>query len=191
MPQLQPLESHQQEDVVQVLARAFVTNPLHEAAFGPGQLARNAAFFRVGLTGMKGPKLVALDAGRILGVCHWVASPGCRYSAVEKARMVHGLVRGMGLGAAARVVSWVSAWARCDPEVPHLHLGPIGVDPAAQRRRIGQLLMERFCAELDRTGALGYLETDRPANVEFYARFGFRVSGTQTVLGVENFFMRR
>lgn len=58
----------------QMLARAFVSNPLHVAAFGPNQIAKNAAFFRIALSVMKGSKLVALDGSEILGLIHWVQS---------------------------------------------------------------------------------------------------------------------
>ncbi len=188
---LQTLQPQQRDEAVRVLARAFVTNPLHEAAFGASQLARNEAFFRVGLSAMKGPMLAAVESGRILGMVHWVALPGCRYSGAQKLRMMPAMLRGMGVRSAARVVSWVSAWARCDPHTPHVHLGPIGVDPAAQGRHVGHLLMERYCAELAATGVPGYPETDRPGNVGFYERFGFRVTSTRPVLGVQNYFMRR
>jgi ribosomal protein S18 acetylase RimI-like enzyme len=188
---LQPLHPQQRDEAVRVLARAFVTNPLHVAAFGASQLARNEAFFRVGLAAMKGPMLAAVEAGRLLGVVHWVASPGCRYSGAEKLRMMPAMLHGMGVRPAVRVVSWVSAWARCDPDTPHVHLGPIGVDPAARGRHVGHLLMERYCAELAAARLPGYLETDRPENVGFYERFGFRVTSTRPVLGVQNFFMCR
>jgi hypothetical protein len=56
------------------LARAFVTNPLHVAAFGADRLTRNEAFFRTGLAAMKGPKLVAVEGSQILGLIHWVPS---------------------------------------------------------------------------------------------------------------------
>jgi ribosomal protein S18 acetylase RimI-like enzyme len=36
-----------------------------------------------------------------------------------------------------------------------------------------------------------YLETDKEINVRFYERFGFRVIGEESVLGVNNYFMRR
>ena len=51
--------------------------------------------------------------------------------------------------------------------------------------------MEKHCVELDRTALAGYLETDRAENVAFYSRFGFVVTETVPVLGVENYFMRR
>ena len=178
-------------DAARTLARAFVTNPLHVAAFGPDQLARNEAFFRIGLSVMKGPKLVARAGERILGVIHWVQSPTCQFWGLEKLRMMPSMIRGFGLPAATRVGSWLSAWAREDPRTAHLHLGPIGVDPEAQGRGIGKRLMMAYCEELDRRGVPGYLETDRPENVAFYRRFGFETTAQIQVLNVPNYLMTR
>jgi predicted N-acetyltransferase YhbS len=72
-----------------------------------------------------------------------------------------------------------------------VHLGPIGVEPDAQGRGIGRLLMERYCTELDASGKAGYLETDRPENVVFYQRFEFETWREISVLGVPNFLMER
>jgi len=185
------LPTEQTESAIGVLARAFVTNPLHVAAFGPSRLESNEVFFRVGLATMKGEKLVAMDGSRILGVAHWVRSPACQLSAFEKLRMMPRMVRGLGLASALKVISWVSTWSKHDPREPHVHLGPIAVEPEAQGRYVGSRLMEKHCAELDRTGLAGYLETDRSENVAFYSRFGFAVTETVSVLGIENHFMRR
>lgn len=64
---LEPFNAGMTAEAARMLARAFVTNPLHVAAFGAGELAKNEAFFRVGLSVMKGPTLVALDGSGILG----------------------------------------------------------------------------------------------------------------------------
>jgi ribosomal protein S18 acetylase RimI-like enzyme len=185
------LPQEETANAVSVLARAFVTNPLHVAAFGPSRLDRNEVFFRIGLAAMKGRKLAAMDGERIVGVAHWVHSPECRFSTVEKLRTLPDMLRGFRLRTALRVLAWVSTWAKHDPAEPHCHLGPIGVAPAAQGRRIGSMLMEKYCGELDSTSVAGFLETDRPENVAFYERFGFRVTETEPVLGVETYFMRR
>lgn len=60
-----------------VLAHAFVTNPLNAAAFGPSQLARNEAFFRVGLAAMKGTKLVATDGSQMRSWCLALPTNSC------------------------------------------------------------------------------------------------------------------
>ena len=174
-----------------VLAQAFVTNPLNIAAFGPSQLAKNEAFFRVGLAAMKGTKLVATDGPKILGLIHWVPFPDCQFPWFEKLRMVPATVKGFGLGSALRVGSWLSTWSKHDPSTAHSHLGPIGVLPAVQGQHIGLRLMEEYCKELDRTREAGYLETDRPENVNFYRRFGFEVTDDVIVLGVPNYLMWR
>src|SRR5262249_16722025 len=170
-----------------VLAAAFVTNPVNVAAFGPSSPARNERFFQVALAAMKGPRLVATDGARILGLIHWVASQGCQLSGLEKLGMAPALAKAVGLRSAIRVAYWQSLWARHDPAEPHLHLGPLGVSPDAQGRGVGHRLMDAYCAELDRTGQAGYLETDRPENARFYSRFSFAITAEIVVLGVPNF----
>lgn len=186
-----PLRSDREEEAVFLLARAFVSNPLHIAVFGRDRIDANEAFFRLGLAVMKGPKAAAFDDGRMLGVIHWVDSARCQVAAMEKLTMLPGMIGGLGLRPALRVGAWLSVWARHDPAAPHVHLGPIGVSPDAQRRGIGRLLMVHYCEHLDRARAAGYLETDRPGNVEFYDKFGFAVTGTATIHGVVNYFMQR
>ena len=180
-----------QLDAARLLAAAFVTNPLHAAAFGAGALAKNEAFFRIALASMNGPKYVALIDSRVVGVIHWTDSPGCQFSSIEKLRMTPSMIRGFGLLPALRVGTWLSRWSKHDPSQSHSHLGPIGVAPEAQGRRIGQQLMEHYCSQLDQFHKTSYLETDRPENVEFYRRFGFETIREVPVLGVPNFFMSR
>lgn len=188
---IEPFSADMTTEVVRLLARAFVANPLHVATFGPDRRDRNEAFFRVVLRPTTATRLVATDGPRILGFINWVASPKCQPSGLEKARSSPGLLAGVGISASMRLVSWVSTWARCEPAEPHLHLGPIGVDPDAQGQHLGQRLMERYCETLDRTGIAGYLETDRPENVRFYRHFGFDTTREIRVSGIPNYLMRR
>jgi ribosomal protein S18 acetylase RimI-like enzyme len=179
------------DDTADMLARAFVTNPLNIAVFGVDQLSVNKAFFRGGLRVMRGRKLVALDGARIIGFIHWVTSPRCQFSTLEKLAMLPGMIQEFGLSRSLRISAWLGTWSKHDPKDAHCHLGPIGIDPAAQGRGIGQRLMTLYCQDLDQTAIPGYLETDRPENVAFYRRFGFEVTAEIPILGVPNFLMRR
>jgi ribosomal protein S18 acetylase RimI-like enzyme len=185
------LSEKRTDEAIGVLARAFVTNPLHVAVFGAGSVAANEAFFRIGLRAMRGEKLVAADDRRIVGVVHWVDSPTCQFSRWQKLRHMPGMIRELGVWSALKVAAWLSAWAKHDPGESHVHFGPIAVDPYAQGRGVGRLLMEQFCAHLDSRGAVGYLETDRAENVAFYEKFAFVVTGTVVIYDVRNYFMRR
>lgn len=129
---IEPFAPNMLAETSRMLARAFVDNPLHVAAFGAGRLAENEAFFRAGLTAMKGSKHVVREADRTTGFAHWVQSPGCQFSPSEKVRMLPAMVAGLGVAETWRVTWWLSEWSRHDPAEPHLHFGPIGVDPCAQ-----------------------------------------------------------
>ena len=185
------LAPEQTEAAVALLARAFVDDPLHEVTFGRGQLAKNEGFFRVALASMTGTKVVAVENGITLGVAHWVLSPRCQYPLLEQAMILPRMIRAVGVRPALKVVVWLSGWSRHDPSERHAHLGPVAVEPDAQGHGVGTRLMEHYCRELDRRGMAGFLETDKARNVRFYERFGFTVTATASILGVENWFMRR
>ena len=46
---IEPFRAGMLDETVTVLARAFVSNPVHVAAFGAARLDRNEAFFRIAL----------------------------------------------------------------------------------------------------------------------------------------------
>jgi GNAT superfamily N-acetyltransferase len=178
-------------EVVRLLARAFVANPLHVATFGLDRYDRNERFFRIVLRPTTATRLVATDGSRILGFINWIASPDCQPSGFEKVRSSPAMLAAVGISASLRLASWLSTWSQCEPAEPHFHLGPIGVDPEAQGQHIGRRLMTSYCETLDRTGMAGYLETDRAENVRFYRHFGFGTTREVGVSGIPNFLMQR
>jgi ribosomal protein S18 acetylase RimI-like enzyme len=177
---------------VDVLSRAFATNPLHVAAFGKDSvLEKNRAFFQAALSTFRGRRLVAVDGSRIVGFIHWVESPGCRFSWKQRARLVPVMLRKFGPGATVRLSAWLSSWAKNDSSDAHWHIGPIGVDPDVQGKGIGRRMMDACCTSLDDNSANGVLETDKPENVRFYRKFGFEVVKEVNAIGVKTFFMAR
>ncbi len=63
------------------------------------------------------------------------------------------------------------------PREPHWYLPLIGTDPAFQGKGYGADLMAHAIWRCDERGELAYLESSNPANVPFYERFGFKVTG--------------
>jgi hypothetical protein len=90
-----------------------------------------------------------------------------------------------------KAMSWVSAWRKRDPSEPHVHLGPIGVEPALRGQGIGSQMLAVYCGQFDLAGCAGYLETDNPENVRLYERFGFQVRDEAVRLGVPNWVIWR
>jgi hypothetical protein len=51
--------------------------------------------------------------------------------------------------------------------------------------------MREYTRQLDETGQLSYLETDKRENVTFYERRGYAFVAQAEVIGVSNWFMAR
>jgi GNAT superfamily N-acetyltransferase len=179
------------DSAVAVLAEAFVSNPLHVSAFGPQRIEQNRSFFRIGLRHMfLGQSFVALVDGDIRGYVHFNSSPYCLPPPEEIPTAAATVLKPIG-EAIPQVIKWFTRWCHLDPEAPHVHLGPIGVAPAAQKQGIGSALMNRYIDHLEYQRMAGYLETDRRENVEFYKKFGFLVQREEQLIGVPTWYMWR
>jgi GNAT superfamily N-acetyltransferase len=62
------------------------------------------------------------------------------------------------------------------PHEPHWYLALLATDPTVQGRGVGSALLAPILEGCDQTGTLAYTETQKEANVSWYARAGFVVS---------------
>lgn len=168
------------------LAAAFAEDPITGFLLQPGPRHRErlTPFFsllaraRIAL-GM--PVLVARETLRIHGVAMGnTATPPPWPSDLEEEWSRLELV---APGFNDRAALYDGIAQRSKPPVPHWYLGAIGIDPAMQGLGIGARLLESFCdlAASDRLSEGVYLETANPANVRFYERAGFAVTGQGTL----------
>jgi GNAT superfamily N-acetyltransferase len=179
------------ECVIAVLAQAFVTNPLHIAAFGPDRIDQNRLFFRIGLRHMfMGQAFVALENDQVCGYVHCNTSPYCLPAPEQIPLAASTVLKPLG-EAIPIVIKWFTRWCHLDPDEPHIHLGPIGVAPEMQGKGVGSALMQRYVKYLEQQQATGYLETDRPENVEFYKKFGFVIRHQEEIIGTTTWTMWR
>lgn len=181
-------------EAVAVLARGMRDNPVHVAAFGPDSEHRRqvlerlfAALFET----MDAQQPIGLREGARLVAVTGVAPPGRCQPTPRQALDMAPAILAAGPRAAARTARWVRAWAAHDPADTHVHLGPLAVDADLQGQGIGSRLLAEHCRRLDRSGEVGYLETDKRENVSFYARQGFETVGEAVVLATPCWFMRR
>jgi ribosomal protein S18 acetylase RimI-like enzyme len=126
----------------------------------------------------------------VRGYVHFNPSPYCLPLPEQIPTVAATLFKPLG-DAIPRVVQWFARWCRLDPEEPHSHLGPIGVAPEFQGTHIGTALMQRYIEHLEKEKVAGYLETDRPENVEFYKKFGFVVQHQEELIGAPTWYMWR
>ncbi|MHB8233294.1 MAG: GNAT family N-acetyltransferase [Solirubrobacteraceae bacterium] len=194
MLEIRDLRAEETPSAVELLARGMRDNPLHVAAFGEDPVRRRSsltrmfgAMFRV--FGGQRP-ICALDDGTLVAVTGVAPAGTCQPTALQRLRIMPTLFA-MGPRRALRVAKWLDVWGRHDLERSHSHLGPLAVDAHLQGQGIGSQLIARYTAALDADGEVGYLETDKQANVAFYERHGYVVTGETDVIGVPNWFMVR
>ena len=181
-------------EAVGVIARGMRDNPLHVAAYGDDPRRRLRCHHHLMLalldTATTLEPICALRDGVILGVAG-IAPPGTCQPTRRQRLSVLPRVAALGPTNARSVLSWTGTWSSRDLPQPHVHLGPVAVDSRLQGQGIGSTLLHEHIRRLDHAGQIGYLETDKPTNVDFYQRFGYRVTATAAVIGVPNWFMTR
>jgi ribosomal protein S18 acetylase RimI-like enzyme len=179
---------------IAVVARAMSTSPMPRAVIGGDTERRHrhlSRFFtRLYEVARHQRPLVARLDGRVIASTNDLVGGACRFGARERLRALPDLLVTPPT-ITARSLRWLAEWERRDPDVPHSHYGPFGVEPELQGRGVGSLVMAEYTRRLDAAGEDAYLETDKPENVALYGRFGFEVVEEAKVLGVSNWFMWR
>lgn len=74
-----------------------------------------------------------------------------------------------------RVTASIVMLERRHPRVPHMYLSVLGCEPEAQGRGFGSAAIAPGLEFADAEGLPAYLESSKERNLDFYARFGFRV----------------
>jgi len=175
-------------ECIAVASRAFWPDPLlgyfardrlREYELGP-------TFFGAALRDrLAYSELSVVDHGdRIGALAQWVP-PGelprsGRDQAVSLLRFLPVLARSRHRAKAGRLLSEVERRRPAE----HWYLALLGTDPAAQGRGAASALLAPVLARCDDDGVPAYLETQKASNVAWYARHGFRETGTVEVPGV-------
>lgn len=73
------------------------------------------------------------------------------------------------------VLPAIAAIERAHPQGEHLYLSILGTEPSAQGQGIGTATIAKGLQLADEEGLPAYLESSKERNIDFYARFGFKV----------------
>lgn len=176
-----------------LLAESMCTNPNHISIFGDPSSARmekQRKMFEMVLSDPKNTSFVAKVNDEILGSMTYTTSDYCQLSKYEIFKSLPKYIKMFGRSLAP-VLKWRKNWANHDLASPHVHFGPLAVQKSYQGKGVGKLLLSEFCQYLDESIQVGYLETDKKANVSLYEYFGFKVIATDELFGARNWFLVR
>lgn len=180
---IEPLSNVQLHDAVAVTSRAFWPDPLfgffakdsvHEHRSMPryvGAIIRDS--FRHGEVD------AALIDGRLVGTASWLPFTGAPRSEWRELTIATQCLPAIVMGRNRRMaISLLRSMDKKHPSEPHVYLALLGVDPSAQGQGIGKFLLQPRLDHCDENGFPVYLETQKPENLPYYERFGFKVRDT-------------
>ena len=186
---VRPLADEEYGEAVALVSRAFWPDPLlgffsrgllHEYRFLP-------SFFGPDLADLRRYAEISVGEheGRLGGLAAWAPPGTLPRSARQQARQAvwasRALVRAKHRAKATKLLLEVE---RRHPREPHWYLALLGTDPSARGRGIASALLAPVLARCDEEGDFAYLETQKEANVAWYARAGFTVCGEIRLDGV-------
>ncbi len=161
----------------QVLADAFYDDPF-TAWMYPAPDRRRERFRRqaarlLALTRKRNRALRTADDG---ACALWLPPGEPALTRGEQLRIAPVVAPALGLRL-PRVAAMLDLMDRRHPHEPHWYLFVVGSDPARRGQGHGRAVIQPVLDDCDRDGVPAYLESSNPANVPYYARFGFEVTG--------------
>jgi GNAT superfamily N-acetyltransferase len=180
---VRPMRSDEHPEVLAVTSRAFWQDPLfdffardllHEYELLP-KLFR--LYFRDLRPAAAAELWVGEHDGRPRGIAGWLPPGGFpRPTRAEIERTVRAATvigRARNRRKAGRLLLEVD---RRHPHDPHWYLAILATDPSVQGRGVGSAVLAPVLARCDEQGLPAYTETQKEANVSWYARAGFEVA---------------
>lgn len=176
------LDPERGSEAIAAVSRAFWPDPLfgffardevHEHRVLPvflGSLLRDSL--------ANGEVWSTTDGARVTGAASWLPPAALPRSRLREARIYAACARALVTCRNRRTgIRLLDAVEKAHPTEPHWYLALLGVDPSRQRRGLGGRLLAPVLERCDRGFENAYLETQKPENLPFYERFGFRVVG--------------
>lgn len=187
-----PLGASQKAQAAEMLARAFIEDPIYTALF-PDEVERRQALQRL-FGGVLGYSLAygqVHTTPALEGAAGWLSPGNTTVTSWRMLRHGRGLVLSMmRLNSQARrdflaSLEYMEKIHKRQVPGPHWYLWVLGVEPRCQGQGIGGWLLEPVLVQADRDGLPCYLETETEGGVRFYQRRGFEVVSDGVVPDLE------
>ncbi len=166
--------------VVQILVGAFYDDPTWAWVFPDPQqrYKQQRRLWQLQVQGaVRYPGAVWLSADAT-ATALWIPPGGTELSAAQESELEQLLTELLGADA-DRLVAAFQVFTDARPTGDDFYyLTMLGTDPQHRGHGHGLRLLHDTLQTSDRAGACAYLEASNPANVDLYARFGFRPHST-------------
>ncbi len=108
----------------------------------------------------------------------WAPPGKWRMSVGLQLRLTPAMMRIVGLRRLPLIAKGMAQMDKAHPDDrPHWYLAVLGTDPDYQGKGLGSAVMQPVLDRCDADGVGAYLESSKEANIPFYRRHGFEVTG--------------
>jgi len=168
--------------VADALVKAFHDDPLILHLFqkeSPPRKKMKALFVSEPKRSLKLGALHTTAGSETMGGAIWMAPGKWKTGGLELLGQIP-LMFAMGM-ATPRTLGVLSKMEKVHPQEPHWYLAILGTATEHQGKGVGSALMTPVLEKCDAEGIPAYLESSKEANIPFYKRHGFEVTGEVTV----------
>jgi ribosomal protein S18 acetylase RimI-like enzyme len=192
-----PITIHSYRQAAEVLARAFVDDPVTVAVYRNFNPERRLRALRVDFTAEllecvhRGRPLQMEEDGRVVAAA--VVYPPRTYPlpVLIQWLLLAKSIWGNGFYDIVGWMRWLEEVDKYRPSEPHYYLEYLGVEPDQQGKAVGSALVRSLTRIVDDTRVGCYLENANPRNNRFYQRLGFQIINEKEIIGVPTWFMWR
>jgi len=108
----------------------------------------------------------------------WAPPGKWRMSVGVQLRLTPAMLRIVGVRRLPTILKGLAMMDKHHPDDrPHWYLAVLGTDPEHQGKGLGSAVMKPILDRCDAEGVGAYLESSKEANIPFYRRHGFEVTG--------------
>jgi GNAT superfamily N-acetyltransferase len=192
-----PTTKQSYQQAAQVLARAFVDDPVTIASFPKFSSERRVKALIVDFSAevllciKKGCPLEVREDGKVIASS--VIYPPGTYPlpAWDGWLLLLKSFLGNGFYDIRSWMKWLEEVDKIRPSEPHFYLEYLGVEPEQQGKAIGSSILQVLTQMGDDKQVGCYLENANPRNLPFYQRFGFQVIQNKDIIDIPTWFMWR
>ena len=172
--------THDDSDkLLHCLVRAFDDDPVANYLFrqDSGRNRGFRIFFRFCLCTLSLPRDEVYTTDACRGGALWFPPDALDTPLIQQLIFLPKMIRVAGFRGIGRALKIFEALDRAHPKERHYYLQILGVDPGHQGKGLGSALIRPVLERCDSEGYGAYLENSNEANLAFYERHGFAVTG--------------
>jgi len=194
---VKPTTRQSYHQAAQVLARAFVDDPVTVASFRNFSPDRRVSALTVDFTAevlvciQRGCPLQVNEDGKVIAAAVIYPPGAYPLPVLDQWLLLIKSILGNGFYDIRPWMRWLAEVDQLHPKKAHYYLEYLGVEPEQQGKAVGSAILRHLVDKADEEQVGCYLENANPRNITFYQRFGFQIINEKEIIGIPSWFMWR